>query len=253
MASISFINTYPIIADSLVPVADKRFTLTYCKGDYKQTSLPVSSVGFPSTEYRVEWYKKDDLNTICSGIDTLGVVMEPSVAVALENADTTYYCVRQSTQLGCKGPWLTVQIVVYPDVTDKPAVQPVEYCQGTIPVPATVNAVNPDVTKYSLTYYRLDTAHVDGVVVKDTPLGLLASGTAWGEWGADEIAEIVQNGSELGFTPSGMETGFGFEAIMPDYTIGDINEVVAYIASAICGVALLVIFFKIVSSFKKEK
>ena len=86
-----------------------------------------------------------------------------------------------------------------------------------------------------------------------TPLGLLASGTAWGEWGADEIAEIVQNGSELGFTPSGMETGFGFEAIMPDYTIGDINEVVAYIASAICGVALLVIFFKIVSSFKKEK
>ncbi len=163
------INTYPIIADSVIPVADKRFTLTYCKGDYSQPTISIPAVGFPSADYRVEWYEKDDLNTICNGIDSSGIVMQPSVVAALEKADTAYYCVRQSTQMGCTGPWLTVQVVVYPDVSGEPTLGKIpEYCMGAIPVPATVNAENPDPDAYMLTYYRIDTTHVDGVVVKDT-------------------------------------------------------------------------------------
>lgn len=91
------------------------------------------------------------------------------------------------------------------------------------------------------------------VLVLATPLGLLATGTAWGEWGADEIAEVVQNGTELGYTPSGLENGWALEPIMPDYTLGEMNEVVAYILSAIIGVALLVIIFKLISLPMKDK
>ncbi|MBR6104974.1 MAG: gliding motility-associated C-terminal domain-containing protein [Paludibacteraceae bacterium] len=163
------INTYPIIADSVIPVADKRFTLTYCKGDYDQPAITIPAVGFPSADYRVEWYEKDDMNTTCNGIDSSGVVMQPSMVAGLEKADTTYYCVRQSTQMGCTGPWLTVQVVVYPDVSDQPTIGQIpEFCQGAIPVPTTVNAVNPDPDAYIMTYYRVDTTHVDGAVVKDT-------------------------------------------------------------------------------------
>lgn len=91
------------------------------------------------------------------------------------------------------------------------------------------------------------------VLVAATPLGLLATGTAWGEWGADEIAEIVQNGSELGYTPSGLENGWSLDVLMPDYAVEGMNEVVAYILSAIIGVALLVIIFKLISIPMKGK
>ena len=86
-----------------------------------------------------------------------------------------------------------------------------------------------------------------------TPLGLLATGTAWGEWGADEIKEVVSNGSALGFIPEGMKNGIRFESIMPDYSVAGIPEAVGYILSAIAGVAILLILFKIISSFKKTK
>ncbi|MBW7571457.1 cobalt transporter CbiM [Caproiciproducens faecalis] len=84
-----------------------------------------------------------------------------------------------------------------------------------------------------------------------TPLGLLATGTAWGEWGADEIQEVVSNGQALGFIPQGMQNGFSFEAMMPDYSVGGIPEIAGYILSAVAGVALLLILFKIISSLKK--
>lgn len=90
-------------------------------------------------------------------------------------------------------------------------------------------------------------------LIAATPLGLLATGTAWGEWGADEIAEIVQNGQALGYTPSGLETGWALDVLMPDYTLGEMNEVLAYILSAIIGVALLVIIFKLISIPMKGK
>ncbi len=89
------------------------------------------------------------------------------------------------------------------------------------------------------------------VLILLTPLGLLATGTAWGEWGADEIKEVVSNGSALGFIPEEMKSGINFEAIMPDYSVAGIPEAAGYILSAVAGVAVLLILFKIISSFKK--
>ena len=85
------------------------------------------------------------------------------------------------------------------------------------------------------------------VLIAATPLGLLATGTAWGEWGSDEIAEIFTNGKVLGYTPSGLLKGWSLETIMPDYTLKGVNEVAAYILSAVIGVALLIIIFKLLS------
>ncbi|MBQ1386944.1 MAG: cobalt transporter CbiM [Erysipelotrichales bacterium] len=91
------------------------------------------------------------------------------------------------------------------------------------------------------------------VLIAATPLGLLATGTAWGEWGADEIAEVIQNGTALGYTPSGLANGWSLEVLMPDYTLEGMGEVAAYILSAVIGVALLVIIFKLISIPMKGK
>lgn len=85
-----------------------------------------------------------------------------------------------------------------------------------------------------------------------TPLGLLATGTAWGEWGADEIKDVLTGGKSLGFVPEGMKNGFNFESIMPDYTISGLPEIAGYILSAVAGVAILIILFKIIGSIKKS-
>jgi cobalt/nickel transport system permease protein len=85
------------------------------------------------------------------------------------------------------------------------------------------------------------------VLIAATPLGLLATGTAWGEWGADEIAEVVSGGNALGYTPYGLANGWSLAALMPDYSLEGMNEVAAYILSAVIGVALLVILFKLLS------
>ena len=91
------------------------------------------------------------------------------------------------------------------------------------------------------------------VLIAAVPLGLLATGTAWGEWGADEIAEIAETGSPLGYTPQGMVDGFSMDVLMQDYTFGEMSEVAAYILSAVIGAALLIIFFKLISIPMKGK
>lgn len=72
------------------------------------------------------------------------------------------------------------------------------------------------------------------------PLGLLAVGETFGEWGSEEVKE------KLGFVPQGLEKLSGFwNAPMPDYAFpGDESSestnmsVIAYILSAAAGVAI---------------
>jgi len=80
-----------------------------------------------------------------------------------------------------------------------------------------------------------------------TPLGLLATGTAWGEWGTEEVAELVD------YTPSGMLSGFSFETLIPDYSLSGVPEVAGYLISAVLGVAILVILFKVIGSLLPEQ
>ena len=77
------------------------------------------------------------------------------------------------------------------------------------------------------------------VLIIFTPLGLLASGTAWGEWGVEEMASLVSNGKALGYTPAGMEKGFSLASLFPDYSMAGMPEWIGYILSAVVGVAIL--------------
>jgi cobalt/nickel transport system permease protein len=86
-----------------------------------------------------------------------------------------------------------------------------------------------------------------------TPIGLLAAGTAWGEWGADEIGKVISGGNALGYVPEGMLNGFDFKTLMPDYTVSGLPDVVGYILSAAAGTAILIILFKVIGSLKKDK
>ena len=86
-----------------------------------------------------------------------------------------------------------------------------------------------------------------------TPLGLLAKGTAWGEWGTDEIAETVVDGATLGYTPEGMTRGYEWRALIPDYAINGLPEWFSYILAAIAGAALSTIVFKLVGAFLSRK
>ena len=85
-----------------------------------------------------------------------------------------------------------------------------------------------------------------------SPLGLLASGTAWGEWGADEIKDVVSGGHPLGFVPSGMAHGFRLHVAFPDYAMSGLPEWTGYVLSAMAGGALLIILFKLLSLLKKR-
>lgn len=91
------------------------------------------------------------------------------------------------------------------------------------------------------------------VLIAATPLGLLATGTAWGEWGTDEISSVVSKGQNLGYVPTGMQHGFSFSALFSDYSISGLPEWLGYILSALIGVALLVMVFKIISSLVKKR
>lgn len=68
-----------------------------------------------------------------------------------------------------------------------------------------------------------------------TPLGLLARGTPWGEWGVGEVKTLV------GYVPAGMERLAGaWRGLMPGYALDGTVPVLAYIVSALLGSVLVV-------------
>jgi cobalt/nickel transport system permease protein len=120
----------------------------------------------------------------------------------------------------------------------------------TVAVFAFVRKTSPDLVFENIKSETGNHFTVFGLVallIAATPLGLIATAPAWGEWGAEEIAEVVTNGSALGYTPSGLLNGWTLESIMPDYSLEGMNEIAAYILSAVIGVALLIIIFKLLS------
>ncbi len=78
-----------------------------------------------------------------------------------------------------------------------------------------------------------------------TPLGLIAEGDAWGEWGTEDLADMV------GYTPVGLGDGWEWTALMPDYSLAALPDIAGYILSAIIGVALLIVIFRLVAAAMK--
>ncbi|MFQ6058263.1 MAG: cobalt transporter CbiM [Anaerolineae bacterium] len=77
-----------------------------------------------------------------------------------------------------------------------------------------------------------------------TPLGLLASGTAWGEWGLTELRD--EQG--LGFIPQGLARwGERWSAPLPDYAVPGLGQVPGYVLSAVAGIALIAVAVWLIS------
>lgn len=95
------------------------------------------------------------------------------------------------------------------------------------------------------------------VLVVLTPLGLIATGTAFGEFGTDEIK------AAFGYIPKGMaQLADKWNALMPDYSLPSLGEgqaasIGGYILSAVVGIAVvaLLIFLmsKLLTKGKSQK
>jgi len=92
-----------------------------------------------------------------------------------------------------------------------------------------------------------------------SPLGLLLpeylkSGSAWGEWSGEELSKLS------GYLPEGLAKLSGlWNAPMPDYSIGTAQDKgpvsfsIAYVISAITGIAVIVIVIFIWGRFFVKK
>ena len=88
-----------------------------------------------------------------------------------------------------------------------------------------------------------------GLVALATPIGLLASGTAWGEWGIDELKTMG-----LGFIPQGLQKLAGWwPAPMPDYGLPRMAAVIGYILSAFVGIILIAALFWLLGRWLSRK
>lgn len=80
------------------------------------------------------------------------------------------------------------------------------------------------------------------LLIVAVPIGLLAEGTAWGEWSVTEIAAM-----NAGSVPGGMANGITWNALLPEYSLTGMPAWYGYILSAAIGTALCVIVFKLIS------
>lgn len=84
------------------------------------------------------------------------------------------------------------------------------------------------------------------------PLGLLASGTAWGEWGSEQLKSM------LGYIPEGLEKLEQYwNALFADYGFpgshGPAGTVFGYIASALIGVGVVTLITFIIGKLLSSK
>lgn len=77
-----------------------------------------------------------------------------------------------------------------------------------------------------------------GALICAVPVGLIATGTAWGEWDVTEI---------------GIQKKFDFASLFPDYSVNGLPEFAGYILSAVIGVSLVIILFRAISAMMKTK
>jgi cobalt/nickel transport system permease protein len=82
-----------------------------------------------------------------------------------------------------------------------------------------------------------------GVAAILSPVGLLATGDAWGEWDAEGFAQATG----LHYVPHYIAHGFSWNAMLPDYSMRGLPSAVGYILCAIIGVAVLIIVFRLLA------
>ena len=75
------------------------------------------------------------------------------------------------------------------------------------------------------------------ILIVATPLGLIATGTAWGEWDVSEISTMTES--------------FSWNSLFPDYSIAGLPDAVGYVLSAVIGVLIAIVLFRLISAKMK--
>lgn len=127
------ITSFAMVGDTttVINTNDPEYALNFCVGANPYSSKTLPAVGYPSREYILEWFRKDLQVDDC---DTLSKYkknrLAPSIDIDFNKADTLFYCLRQSTSMGCKGPWLNVSIYIHENVKETPEIDTVQMCEG---------------------------------------------------------------------------------------------------------------------------
>ncbi|OZG57651.1 cobalt transport protein CbiM [Bifidobacterium tissieri] len=87
-----------------------------------------------------------------------------------------------------------------------------------------------------------------GLLAVISPIGLLATGSAYGEWGAEEFKEATG----LSYVPDQIAHGFSWNALLPDYSMQGLPDWAGYILSAVIGIAVMTIVFRLLASGVKD-
>jgi len=100
-----------------------------------------------------------------------------------------------------------------------------------------LNFQSSEITQHTGGWTRMRDLWVGLVILAVlSPLGLLAAGTAWGEWAPEEVQGLI------GFIPAGLkQISNTWSAPFPDYSIPGLGPVSGYILSALAGMALVVL------------
>ncbi|WP_206666311.1 cobalt transporter CbiM [Bifidobacterium jacchi] len=88
-----------------------------------------------------------------------------------------------------------------------------------------------------------------GVVALLSPLGLIATGDAWGEWGAEDFMAATG----LNYVPQYIAHGFTWNALLPDYSLAGLPDIAGYILSAVIGIAVMVIIFRLLALAARDR
>lgn len=80
-----------------------------------------------------------------------------------------------------------------------------------------------------------------------SPLGIIASGSAWGEWSNEELLGLI------GYIPEGMKDGFIYNALFADYGVKGLSQNAGYLISTVIGVGIIFIVINIMGKLTIAK
>ena len=154
------ITDLPMVGDTSNMNFNNLITLDFCKGvsKYDRNILPMKS---SITNYTIEWIEKtnitensDSLLTQTANPPSLKSNKKDVILVNVNSVKKYYYSVRQSTQLGCKGPWANVVLTINDSVREIPKATPIIACQFDDTLLEVRNSINNNFSKdLILNYY----------------------------------------------------------------------------------------------------
>ena len=165
------IKSVPFIGDTVsnkfYDAQENKVIVKLCKGMsiYKMNALPIKT---SVDGYNLEWVPEmdpltDNCDTLRAKSPNVGYrnsVRQDTIWVKINNPGSSYYCVRQSTQIGCKGPWVNLSILVHDSVRVKPQPEQVVRCQydSTVHFKYSENVSDPNLR---LVYYDAQKGVID--------------------------------------------------------------------------------------------